>query len=277
MLKKFIFSCLIILAGIDAYAKFTAFERMNDLFFDEGYIEFEYNFYGLESKSGFADTENFLRFYQFDEMNTSSRSLHELSFSASNYWEFSLLVNILSNQLTKLDKWNKGYSINRYNVSLLYDVVKIKGETRFYRIGAAYEYLNFHFSNPAAVFTVEDDNSSDDYTGKQSFDFITHDTLLYLVVAWPKWGDASNLYITLRGGPSWLKTHQETMSIIYEEDPYPYFFNVPAYSLITTGADMKNRGISAGFGIHYIAGSALLIFMDVGVSSWVAPGQGGIL
>ena len=47
MLKKFIFSCLIILAGIDAYAKFTAFERMNDLFFDEGYIEFEYNFMAL--------------------------------------------------------------------------------------------------------------------------------------------------------------------------------------------------------------------------------------
>jgi len=275
MIKKILFlGGLIILAGTNAYAKFTAFERMNDLFFDEGYIEFEYNFYDLESKSGFADNENYLKFYQFDELNTSSRSLHELSFSASNFWEFSLLVSILSSQLTKLDDWNNGYSINRYNVSLLYDVFRIKGETRFYRIGAAYEYLNFNFSNPGAVYTVDDDSTSTDYTGRQSFNFIAHDALLYLVVAWPRFGEASNLYITLRGGPSWLTTHQETMSIIYDEDPDPYIFDVPGYSMITTSADMKNRGISLGFGVHYIAGAALLIFMDVAVSSWVATGEG---
>jgi len=257
-----------------AFAKFTMFERMNDLFYDEPYFELEYNYYDVESKTGFTDNENDLKFSQFDEQNTSEKTLHEISISASKLWGLSLLANIMSDKISKMDDWNNGYSIHRYNFGMLYDTFEIQGENKFYKIGFAYEYLNLHFSNPDAEYSVIVNSTGTDYTGKQSFDFIAHDALLYCVIGWPKWGDLSNAYLTVRGGPSWLDTKQETMSVIYDSDPGNMMV-LPTYSLITTNSRMKNRGFTAGLGAHYITHNILSIFMDTSLSFWndIAEGQ----
>ena len=274
MINRLLITAVLIFNTSQVFAKFTQFERMNDLFFEENYIEIEYNYYILGSEAGFTDYDSALKFAQYDDENTSKRVLHELSISASDIYGFSLLANIMSNQLNKLDEWGEGYSINRYNFSALYDVYEIKRDTKFYKFGFAYEYQNFKFSNPAAKYEIIVNATGTYYTDKQSFDFITHDLLVYCVIGWPKWGDLSNLYITVRGGPSWLETDQNTMSIIYESDPRYDHSSLPDYSAVTEKSVMKDRGFTAGLGAHYITKEVLSVFTDFSFSFWDGKASG---
>lgn len=273
MLTRFLVAVFFIFNTGMAFAKFTVFERMNDLFFEEKYFELEYNYYSLESKSGFTDYDTDLKFSQYDDENTSERVLHEFSISASELYGLSLLANVMSNQINKLDDWKEGYSISRYNFSVLYDAFEIKSETKFYRFGLAYEYQDFHFSNPEARYEIIVDSTGTEYTDRQSFDFITHDILAYCVIGWPEWGDMSNAYITVRGGPSWLETEQSTLGVIYESDP-TFDFMLPAYSVVTEKSVMKDRGFTAGIGAHYITNEILSLFTDFSFSFWDGKARG---